>query len=305
MRTNTLFFLLVASFSVSAFDANDLKQELYGSETYHDKREGELKTNETHKILDEISPPKPVGEKPPKPVSEAPPKKTSKPSSKKPRKSRRAAPSRPSANQSTNTCPEGFPPSWCQGNVISGVTEQTKGGKNKLAFGIKKGVTFKGALTRMASNAETGEIEITIGEIVIGTLRNLPADSTLFCDKRYNAGTRRLDMVCKSGITKDGEEFNGLIIHVRDEKLREGLVGVVTADKRIVQRAGVATGLEVGTGLAKMATGNNTLVSKAVGAGADSLNKQVGQVAKEKVGRMQNIITVSPTKLLLYVGKTF
>lgn len=330
---------------VMAITADELQRKLEESNQYHLKRSRELKSTDANKILegiesreynndannsgnaDKSKPPAPVGEpprpvdeppapvgKPPQPVDKppapapvgkptrqvddnVPPSADSKPSSS------RSNPGKTGGNRAASPC-AGMPPSWCGTQVSLPVQDQQVSGERKVNFGIKRGVTFSGVLERLATNADAGDIEITVTETIQGSVKDLESGSVLFCDKRFNSGTRRLDVTCNSGITPSGEEFSNVRLYVRDMQLRSGLAGVVTADKRIVERAGVAAGTTFVKAAAGL-VGADGIGGKALAAGADSLADQSSAVAKEKVGRLKNIITVSPTQLKIFVGGTF
>lgn len=198
----------------------------------------------------------------------------------------------------------GMPPSWCNTQATTINSKTTDDSKFTVTFGIRRGSSFNGRISRTVSNADFGLIEVEVTSNVEGDIRTLRKGTTLFCDKGYNDGTRRLDIVCNSGITPDGYEFNGIKVSVRDVNMQNGLTGVIRADKAIADRAASA-GIDVALKGAAAAIGGDSLLGNSLSATAGSAADQSSSVMKEKVGTMNNVIIVNPVDLILFAGETF
>lgn len=208
------------------------------------------------------------------------------------------------AGQKVDSGCVGMPPSWCNTQATSINSKTTDDSKFTVTFGIRRGSSFKGRISRTVSNADFGLIEIEVTSNVEGDIRTLRKGTTLFCDKAYNDGTRRLDIVCNSGITPDGYEFDGIKVSVRDVNMQNGLTGVIRTDKAIADRAATA-GIDVALKGAAAAIGGDTLLGDSLSATAGSAADQSSDVLKEKVGTMNNVIVVNPVDLVLFAGETF
>jgi len=316
------------SLNAAAISEDELKSLLNSSEASHNKKELRMRNNQMHTVLPPIAMPEP-----PAAIPNA--------TTKKPRElgSENVEPSPPLAigvesgkskpvasgvssspglggaakppvtaqgsASSTARCDPSLPPSWCKVKDSQSVKPKTTiNTKATVVFGITKGITLRGRLERVATNADADEIEILLTQNFEGDLRQLPEGTILFGSKVFNAGTKRLDVLCKSGITPDGFEFDDVRIYVRDENMRSGLIGVITADKDIVARAAASGTNAVITGAVSNIAKTN-LIGSAISSTAGSLSDQSNEVIKDKVGRLENVITVNPTNLKLYVGKTF
>ncbi len=66
---------------------------------------------------------------------------------------------------------------------------------NIRVFGIRIGTWIEGKLRRNASNAEPGLIEIYTTRDIRGDKKVLPIGTTLFAQKTYNPGTKKLDLL--------------------------------------------------------------------------------------------------------------
>lgn len=321
MKKIFILALLVSS-NALAISENELKSLLNASEADHNNKERHLRNDQMHKIL----PPKAIPLKkssiknsveplPPQGVSlKGKASNSSAPSGlaveSKPESSRASLPKAlegysSDSKKSMSTCNPDLPPSWCGENKATKISSKTMINKeNAVSFGIKKGVSLLGRLERTATNADIDEVEVILTQSFEGDLRRLPKGTILFGNKKFNSGTKRLDIHCTSGITPDGFEFKNISVFVRDKNMRSGLVGIVTADKNIVARA-AATGTKSALTGAVSNIASTNVISGAIASTAGSLADQSGQIMNDKVGDMENIITVNPTDLVLYIGKTF
>lgn len=319
---NILILAVFMSSNALAISENELKSLLNASEADHNKKERHLRNDQMHKILPpkavpikkpsvnestKLMPPQEVVAEteannpvaPPSAVNETRSKTNGVVASKAPKVAT------PASNTPETLCDPDIPPSWCMENKATKISSKTMINKeNSVSFGIKKGVSLRGRLDRTATNADIDEVEIVLTQSYEGDLRRLPKGTILFGNKKFNVGTKRLDVHCTSGITPDGFEFKDVSIFVRDRNMRSGLVGIVTADKNIVARA-AATGTTSALTGAVSNIANTNVIGGAIASTAGSLADQSGQIMSEKVGAMENIITVNPTDLVLYIGKTF
>jgi hypothetical protein len=331
---NALIFMLLSSSLVTsqvlAFSGDDLRALLSESERYHAERSQDVLSDQTHRVLEPLK--TPVGKKsdkkneqsssnqpslPPKTIRDIPLTKKNTASSVITETTFEKLTSNPSINpptltkntDNTTSFPEdacsSMPPSWCDQEPVSQVkTKSSSHKKEAIKFGIKRGTVIQAELKRTTTNADTDDVEIHLTEDVEGDLRRLPMGTILFGSKSFNAGTKRLDILCTSGITPDGIEFDGIKIFVRDEELSSGLAGTITEDKRIVERATSTGKFAFFKGMASGMSKTSPLGS-ALSESTESIIDQVEQVSQEKIGEMQNIITVNPRPVTLYVGGTF
>ncbi len=173
----------------------------------------------------------------------------------------------------------------------------------KQFFGIRIGTWIEGELRRSATNSEPGLIEIYTTKSVPGRRKSLPAGTTLFANKGYNSGTKKLDLLVEKGITPDGLEFEiqGLVF---DLQKTAGLIGIISADSTMIVERSTSKGLLAAGGEVVNQLGQGSLVGAAGSAAADSLLNDTGNVIEEKT-RLKQTIRSSPQHLLIRVEETF
>ncbi len=189
------------------------------------------------------APPKPTAAKPPaaqqSAQQSAPPPAPPKPAPPKP------APPPAAAQQRAPPAPPSYvyqPPARNRRGASNSVDASKP---RSQRFGIRLGTWITARLPREANSADSGLTEIRVTEPVTGDRRTLPAGTIVFADKRFNSGTRRLDLIVRRGLLPDGEEFkmHGL---VHDRRRQAGLPGHVA--RRSSQGADALTGALSQTG---------------------------------------------------------
>ncbi len=75
-------------------------------------------------------------------------------------------------------------------------------------FGIVIGTWFKAHIERRVTNADNGQVEVTLDEDVPGKTKTLPAGTVLFGQKAFNQVSQRLDISLSNGIMPEGIEFD-------------------------------------------------------------------------------------------------
>jgi hypothetical protein len=170
-------------------------------------------------------------------------------------------------------------------------------------FGITLGTWFRANLERRITNADNGQVEVTLAEDVPGNTRMLPAGTVLFGQKSYNQVSQRLDISLSQGITPAGEEFS-VVASVYDHTKVSGLAGSVQRQRDAEVRSAAAKGA-LKTAQALLST---TLETTGAGAIADG----VGQVGDELLDNERRfihepavLIQVSPQPVLVRVNQTF
>lgn len=135
-------------------------------------------------------------------------------------------------------------------------TNEIYASKLKRKFGIRIGTWIKGRLNRSTTNSDPGLIEVHIREEIQGDYRSLPVGTILFCQKKFNKGTRRLDMEIIKALLPSGEEFD-LTALVYDEQRKAGLRGVVIENDNRSIESGLTKGvLNAGGAIASLNTGS-------------------------------------------------
>ena len=170
-------------------------------------------------------------------------------------------------------------------------------------FGITLGSWFRANLERQITNADNGQVEVTLAEDVPGSLRTLPAGTVLFGQKSFNQVSQRLDISLSQGITPAGEEF-ALVASVYDHTKVSGLVGSIQRQRDAEVRSSAAKGA-LTTAQALLSTSLET-------AGVGAIAEGVGQVGDELLDHERQfirepavLIQVSPQPVLVRVNQTF
>lgn len=210
-----------------------------------------------------------------------------------------------SINNSTTISHSNLPPSW-----RSQPTEVTKPHKDevdkskRVIFGIRTGQAFKAQLANRASNADPALVELTVEEDVIGDFKTLSKGSKLFFKSTYNQGSNRLDLALVKGIDNRFEfEANGKG-HVRDIANNAGLVGVVSADKKIIDRS-LMEGVYALANTTASSMATNNPVSTAVSASTGSMIEQGKDFSDQSLGTSQHVIVVEPQYVYVRIDSTF
>jgi hypothetical protein len=170
-------------------------------------------------------------------------------------------------------------------------------------FGITLGTWFRANLERRITNADNGQVEVTLAEDVPGNSRTLPAGTVLFGQKTFNQASQRLDISLSQGITPAGEEFS-LVASVYDHTKVSGLAGSVQRQRDAEVRSAAAK---------RALTAAQALLSTSLDtAGAGELAEGVGQVGDELLDNERRLvrepavlIQVSPQPVLVRVNQTF
>jgi hypothetical protein len=170
-------------------------------------------------------------------------------------------------------------------------------------FGITLGTWFRATLDRRITNADNGQVEVTLAEDVPGSSRTLPAGTVLFGQKSFNPMSQRLDISLSQGITPAGEEFS-LVASVYDHTKVSGLAGSVQRQRDAEVRSAAAK-RALTAAQARLSTSLDT-------AGAGELAEGVGQVGDELLDNERRLvrepavlIQVSPQPVLVRVNQTF
>ena len=173
----------------------------------------------------------------------------------------------------------------------------------KNYFGISLGTWFEVSLTRNVSNAESGQVELTVIEDVPGSRRTMPSGTLLFAEKNYNQGTKRLDCRAVRGITPKGYEFK-ISAWCFDLQKVAGLNGIVNVDEKAVANKGLQRGvLSALRTAATSVTGGNTIAAQGVQGAADSVLNDTRQAADQAAGPIYTIF-VAPQTMLIRVDES-
>jgi len=169
-------------------------------------------------------------------------------------------------------------------------------------FGITLGTWFQASIQRRITNADNGQVEVTLDEDVPGRTQTLPAGTVLFGQKSFNPVSQRLDISLANGITPEGHEF-ALVATVYDRTKVSGLAGSVQRQRDAEMTSAAAKGALT----AAQALLSTTLDTAAAGAIADG----VGQVGDELLDNERRyirepavLIQVSPQPVLVRVNQT-
>lgn len=166
-------------------------------------------------------------------------------------------------------------------------------------FGISMGTWMRGSLTRQVSSAESGQIEFTLEESVLGKYRDLPAGTIFFSNKSFNSANKRLESVSVTALLPDGEEIQ---VQARIYGLDQtaGLTGVIQRDRE-GEFASISTKAALNT-LSALTPEVDGAAGSAVSDVADGLiNTEEKNVQRQPTA----VITVSPQRCLLKIVKTF
>ncbi len=170
--------------------------------------------------------------------------------------------------------------------------------KNK--FGIPVGTWIEAELSRTATSAETGQIEITLLENVNGRFQLLPAGTMLFAEKYFNVANRRLEAKTVHGVTPEGFEITNIEAFVYSLDQTAGLSGTIVRDREgEVLSAGTNTLLKTA---ARTVPGTGGLAASAASDFTEEMLKNEQNYAPETPDA---VITVSPQRILLKIAKTF
>ena len=175
--------------------------------------------------------------------------------------------------------------------------------KQSRAFGITLGTWFRAHIERRITNADNGQVEVTLDEDVPGKTRSLPAGTVLFGQKSFNQVSQRLDISLSNGITPTGVEFD-VVATVYDKTKVSGLSGSVVRQRGTEVKSAASKGALASAKALMTATVDNA----AAGALADG----VGQAGDELLNNERRfirepriLIQVSPQPVLVRVNQTF
>lgn len=185
-----------------------------------------------------------------------------------------------------------------RGGSVSAAGGSIKVDKNK--YGIVVGTWIEAELTRTATSAETGQIEITLLENVRGKFQSLPAGTVLFADKYFNVANRRLEARTAHGITPEGNEIPSIEAYVYSLDQTAGLSGSIVRDREgEVLSAGTNTLLRTA---ARTVPGTSGLAATAA---SDFTQEMLSNEENYAPETPDAVITVSPQRVLLKISKTF
>lgn len=173
----------------------------------------------------------------------------------------------------------------------------------KRRYGIRRGTWIRAEIRRNINNAEPGDVELYLSQVVHGDKKSLPADTQLFAAKALNSGTRRLDMITTYAITPGGREFE-LKARIYDTLKVSGLMGIIDIDESKIAERGTSSALaSLGTSVLGELGGKNP-IGRGLAAGGQSIIKD-GQRASQLDTQQQITIFVAPQPVLLRVEETF
>lgn len=141
--------------------------------------------------------------------------------------------------------------------------------KQSRAFGITIGTWFRAHIERRITNADNGQVEVTLDEDVPGKTRSLPAGAVLFGQKSFNQVSQRLDISLSNGITPTGVEFD-VVATVYDKTKVSGLSGSVVRQRGTEVKSAASKGALASAKALMTATIDNS----AAGALADGVGKR-------------------------------
>lgn len=168
----------------------------------------------------------------------------------------------------------------------------------KKYFGIPLGTWFQVSLGRNVSNAESGQVELTVVEEVPGTRRSMPTGTLLFAEKTYNHGTKRLDCRAVRGITPKGVEFRISALCFDLQKVA-GLNGIVSVDEKAVANKGLQRGvLSALRTAATSVNGSGSIAAQGIQGAADSVLSDTGHAADLSAGPIYTIFVAPQTMLV-------
>jgi len=173
----------------------------------------------------------------------------------------------------------------------------------KRKFGIRIGTWMKGRLNRSTTNSDPGLVEVHITEEIQGDRRSLPAGTIVFCQKRFNRGTRRLDMEILRALLPSGEEVE-LTALIYDEQRTAGLRGIVVENENRSVTSGLVDGvLTAGGKIASL--GANSSAGIIIDSTINSVSGDQRQINKAKNPTIAYTIHVPAQTVLVQIQTTF
>lgn len=167
-------------------------------------------------------------------------------------------------------------------------------------FGVPMGTWVKAELLRPVSSAETGLIEFTLTEDLVGRLRTMPAGTTIFSEKAINESEKRLESLSQIATLPDGTEIKNISLRAFSLDKTAGISGTLIRDREGEFSAiGSDAALSTISALAPAVEG-------AAGAAVDSVTG--GMIDNEKRYAPKTpkaVIRVTPQPVLLKVARTF
>ena len=175
--------------------------------------------------------------------------------------------------------------------------------KKSQAFGITLGTWFRAHIERRITNADNGQVEVTLDEDVPGKTKTLPAGTVLFGQKAFNQVSQRLDISLSNGIMPEGIEFD-LVATVYDSTRVSGLSGSVVRQRGTEVKSAASKGALASAKALMTATIDNA----AAGALADGVGQAGDELLNNErrfVREPRYLIQVSPQPVLVRVNQTF
>jgi len=167
-------------------------------------------------------------------------------------------------------------------------------------FGVAMGTWVKAELQRPVSSAESGLIEFTLTEDLVGKYRTMPAGTVIFSEKAINEAEKRLESLSQIASLPDGTEVKNISMRAFSLDKTAGISGTLVRDRDGEFSAiGADAALSTISALAPAVEG-------AAGAAVDSVAGGVIGNEKKYAPKTPNaVIRVTPQPVLLKVAKTF
>lgn len=166
-------------------------------------------------------------------------------------------------------------------------------------FGISMGTWMKVSLTRNVSSAESGQIEFTLEETILGRYKDLPAGTVFFANKSFNSANKRLESLVITALLPTGEEYQ-ISAQVYELDQTAGLSGTIERD-----REAEVLSLSKRTALSTLAAITPEAESVAGSAVSNLTDGMIG-TEKDNVERAPRaVIRVNPQRCLMKVIKSF
>jgi hypothetical protein len=175
------------------------------------------------------------------------------------------------------------------------------GGDTKK-YGISIGTWAGCRLERPVSSAESGFIEFTLTDALIGRYKTIPAGTKLFASKGINAVDKRLEARISKALTPDEDEIDNISATVYDMSKRGGLGGELVRDIEGESNAAAGKALLSGLSVAVPVVGGSQVAGAMVGRYADDA---LSNEKRYLDNSPQATIRVSPQPCLIKIAESF
>ncbi len=170
-------------------------------------------------------------------------------------------------------------------------------------FGIPLGTWIPAKLIRQTTNSDPGLIELITTKDMEGKHKILPVGTFLFSEKRFNAGTKRLDLHIVLARLPGGIEIE-LDCLVYDGSKVAGLQGIIVENNSNAVESGFKSGL-VSAGQSLVEQGTAGTVTGTILSSTTHALANTQQASIEAAAKIPFTVHVSPQSVQVQVQTTF